>query len=103
MKHVVIIAMLGFCLGSAFSAESIFTEKNYPAPHHPVPIDKGLSEEWIDSLYNQGEKPTYTGDQLDIIAMPIGGIATVRAPISLARASADRSELTILSSVLIWS
>ncbi|RKX39289.1 MAG: hypothetical protein DRP64_14440 [Verrucomicrobia bacterium] len=69
------IVVFAFCLGSALAAEEIFTEANYPAPHHPVPINKGLSKGWVDSLYEQGEKPTYTGDQLDVVAMPVGGIA----------------------------
>ncbi|RKX47633.1 MAG: hypothetical protein DRP64_00505, partial [Verrucomicrobia bacterium] len=76
MKHnSLIITTIIACTSPVWAAENIFTESNYPAPHHPVPIDKGLSQEWVDSLYNQSEKPTYTGDQLDVVAMPVGGIA----------------------------
>ncbi len=61
-KHSLLLAVFIAYTAPLWAAEEIFTEANYPAPHHPVPINKGLSEEWIDSLYNQGEKPTYTGD-----------------------------------------
>lgn len=76
MKRIIsCTAAFAFCTLAIFAGESIFTEANYPAPHHPVPINKGLSQEWIDSLYNRGEKPVYTGEDLDYIGMPVGGIA----------------------------
>ena len=41
-----------------------------------IPLDKGLSEEWQTSLTSKGDKQVYSGDELDTIGMPIGGICT---------------------------
>ena len=47
-----------------------------PARSHTVPADKGLSREWIQSLYERGEKEVYTGEDLNTIGMPVCGIGT---------------------------
>jgi non-lysosomal glucosylceramidase len=41
---------------------------------HFVPADKGLSPEWIRSLFARGEPQVYHGSELDKIGMPVGGI-----------------------------
>jgi len=41
-----------------------------------IPLDKCLSEEWQISLTSKGDKQVYSGDELDTIGMPIGGICT---------------------------
>jgi uncharacterized protein (DUF608 family) len=38
-----------------------------------VPADKGLSPEWIDSLYQRGAPTVSTGTDLRYIGMPVGG------------------------------
>jgi len=44
------------------------------APDHFVPIEKGLSKEWIRRLFEKGEPEWFTGVQLDTVGMPVGGI-----------------------------
>ncbi len=41
-----------------------------------VPADKKLSPAWIKSLYERGAPTAYTGEALQRIGMPIGGICT---------------------------
>ncbi len=38
-----------------------------------VPADKGLSAEWIASLYRRGEPTVSSGTALQYIGMPVGG------------------------------
>jgi non-lysosomal glucosylceramidase len=42
---------------------------------HPVPVDKGLSPEHVQRLFQRGERAVYTGEELETIGMPVGGIA----------------------------
>ena len=46
------------------------------AQSHTVPADKGLAPEWLQSLYERGEKEMYAGDDLNTIGMPVCGIGT---------------------------
>ncbi len=39
-----------------------------------IPQDKRLDPAWVRSLYERGEKQTYTGEDLRFIGMPVGGI-----------------------------
>jgi len=41
-----------------------------------VPAEKNLSPEWKAALYARGEKEIWSGEALDAIGMPVGGIAT---------------------------
>ena len=41
---------------------------------HFVPADKQLSPEWIASLTARGEEKVWSGDELNTLALPIGGI-----------------------------
>ncbi len=43
---------------------------------HFVPADKKLRPEWIARLFAKGESTWYAGDDLNKIAMPIGGVCT---------------------------
>ncbi len=43
---------------------------------HFVPPDKKLNPEWVNSLFQRGERTFYRGTDLKNIAMPIGGICT---------------------------
>jgi uncharacterized protein (DUF608 family) len=44
------------------------------APDHFVPVEKKLDPAWIKGLYAKGQAAVYGGDELNTIAMPIGGI-----------------------------
>jgi len=44
-------------------------------PGHLVPQDKGLPQDMLDRLLERGQRAAYTGDELDTIGMPVGGIA----------------------------
>jgi non-lysosomal glucosylceramidase len=46
------------------------------AGRHLVPADKNLSQEYVRGLYERGERAVYTGQDLETIGMPVGGIAT---------------------------
>jgi uncharacterized protein (DUF608 family) len=46
------------------------------APKSFVPADKGLSPEYVQRLFQRGERAVYTGEELETIGMPVGGIAT---------------------------
>lgn len=41
---------------------------------HFVPADKRLTREWLDALFARGEPTWYSGDELDRIGMPVGGL-----------------------------
>jgi len=44
------------------------------AADHFVPVDKGLSPEWVQALSARGRKEVYRGQELETVAMPIGGV-----------------------------
>jgi len=41
---------------------------------HFVPADKKLTPEWIRTLFARGDSTWYSGDDLDTVGMPVGGI-----------------------------
>ena len=42
---------------------------------HLIPSDKKLTAAWLQSLYERGEPDVFSGEQLQHVGMPIGGIA----------------------------
>jgi uncharacterized protein (DUF608 family) len=42
---------------------------------HFVPADKGLTQESVRRLYTRGEQAVWSGEDLETIGMPIGGVA----------------------------
>lgn len=48
-----------------------FDENEY---RKAIPADKKLDAAWVKSLFERGEKQTFTGDELTYIGMPVGGI-----------------------------
>ncbi len=42
---------------------------------HFVPVDKRLSTQWLRSLYEKGGSRVYRGAELNLIGMPVGGLA----------------------------
>ena len=67
IRIVVVVAVL---LGVALLAAPETSERK-----HLVLADKGLSRKYIQGLYERGERAVYTGDDLETIGMPVGGIA----------------------------
>ncbi|MBP7053085.1 MAG: hypothetical protein KBE65_18930 [Phycisphaerae bacterium] len=43
---------------------------------HLVPADKGLPQDYAAQLLQRGERAVYSGESLETIGMPVGGIAT---------------------------
>ncbi len=43
---------------------------------YQIPVNKGLSAEWIEKLYQRGEPEVYKGKELAYIGMPVGGLCT---------------------------
>jgi len=43
---------------------------------HLVPADKKLSQDAMQQLFERGRREVYSGEELDTIGMPIGGVAT---------------------------
>lgn len=43
-------------------------------PDHFVPENKGLSEQYVSSLFEKGTPRWFSGSELDTIGMPVGGI-----------------------------
>lgn len=41
---------------------------------HPIPADKKLSPDWVNTLFARGDIVVYRGADLETIGMPIGGI-----------------------------
>ncbi len=46
-----------------------------PKDKHLVPADKNLSPEYVQRLFQRGERAVYAGAELETIGMPVGGIA----------------------------
>jgi len=42
---------------------------------HLVPVDKKLSQDAMQQLFERGRREVYSGEELDTIGMPIGGVA----------------------------
>ncbi len=68
----------GATLGLGFPGKilAILEDGTLVLQDHLVPADKHLSAEWKASLFARGSKDVWTGEALDAIGMPIGGIAT---------------------------
>ena len=63
-------------IGSAMPARSAEPAAGKVAADHFVPVDKKLDAKWLASLTAKGESTWYEGDDLQTIAMPVGGICT---------------------------
>ena len=44
------------------------------APQHFIPVEKHLPPEWIRVLFEKGEPEWFSGKQLDVVGMPVGGV-----------------------------
>ncbi|MCL5279966.1 MAG: GH116 family glycosyl hydrolase [Planctomycetes bacterium] len=59
----------------ALSWMNAVVAQDAPTEKHLVPADKGLSPEYAQRLFSRGERAVYTGEELETIGMPVGGIA----------------------------
>lgn len=66
------IKAMGLATGGVLLGIPVFGR--HAASSYEVPIDKGLSAEWFEHLYNRGVPEVYTGKDLAYIGMPIGGL-----------------------------
>jgi uncharacterized protein (DUF608 family) len=55
-------------------ANALANPEERPDFTHLVPENKGLSADWVKSLFDRGQPRVYRGDQLKYIGMPCGGI-----------------------------
>ncbi len=71
MIHLVVVActltMWGNCIAAAQEAATI---------SHFVPAEKNLPQDFAATLLQRGERAVYTGEELETIGMPVGGVAT---------------------------
>jgi uncharacterized protein (DUF608 family) len=54
---------------------AIFEDGSMIVQDHFIPVDKSLSAEWKRSLFERGKKEVWSGEELQSIGMPIGGVA----------------------------
>ncbi|MFI5385930.1 MAG: GH116 family glycosyl hydrolase [Fimbriimonadales bacterium] len=68
----------GATLGLGFAGKilAVLEDGTLVLQDHFVPAEKNLSSEWKASLYTRGTKEVWSGEALDAIGMPVGGIAT---------------------------
>ena len=68
----------GATLGLGFPGKilAVLQDGTLVVQEHRVPLNKNLSSEWKSGLVEKGHKEIWSGDNLDSIGMPIGGIAT---------------------------
>jgi len=70
------MAGMGALAALAYRKAAIATPTERADFDHLVPEDKGLSAEWIKSLYERGTPRVYRGAELKYIGMPVGGLTT---------------------------
>lgn len=70
------IAGAGAAAGGPKRILAMFEDGSLIVQDHRVPVEKGLSAEWRKSLFERGTKEVWSGEALESIGMPIGGIAT---------------------------
>lgn len=71
------VSLVGAGLAGAASLPARAADGDAPgelAADHRVPIEKNLDPAWLAGLTSRGEPAWYEGDELETIAMPIGGI-----------------------------
>ncbi|MGE5297097.1 MAG: GH116 family glycosyl hydrolase, partial [Solirubrobacterales bacterium] len=64
---MVCLLLWGGCVASAYETT---------APSHFVPADKNLPQDFAAKLLQRGERAVWSGEELETIGMPVGGIAT---------------------------
>jgi len=77
-RHFLKVAGLGLVSCSSLTGPvsvmaGPFSQDEKGGPH-PVPADKKLAKDWVNSLFARGVQEVYRGKDLDTIGMPVGGI-----------------------------
>jgi len=67
--------VIGFAACSFLLAFYVQAEEAEIRPAHIIPADKKLSLQWLQNLFERGERQVYRGRELDTVGMPVGGIA----------------------------
>ena len=68
------IKAMGLAAGGALFGFPAFGRQTVSS--FDIPVDKGLSAEWYESLYKRGGPEVYRGKDLAYIGMPVGGLCT---------------------------
>jgi non-lysosomal glucosylceramidase len=68
------VTLSGLILCSFFLMTDGLAGAGQTRAEHLVPVDKGLSRQAIQRLYERGEQEVYSGKDLETIGMPVGGI-----------------------------
>ena len=68
--------VIGFVVCGFFITAHSPAEAQEKRTRHLVPADKKLSQDAMQQLFERGRREVYSGEELDTIGMPIGGVAT---------------------------
>lgn len=62
-------------LGMPLKVLGVLPDGTMVVQDHRVPAEKNLTDEWKQTLVARGDKEVWTGEALEAIGMPVGGIA----------------------------
>jgi len=68
---VIVFVVCGFFMTVPSTAEAEEQQAG-----HLVPVDKKLTQDVVQHLFERGQQEVYRGQELETIGMPVGGIAT---------------------------
>ena len=69
------VVVIGFVACSFLLRFYVQAEGAEILPGYVIPTDKKLSTQWLQNLFERGERQVYRGRELDTIGMPVSGIA----------------------------
>jgi non-lysosomal glucosylceramidase len=70
------ITIVGFVVCGFFVTVHGTAEAGEQQAEHLVPVDKKLTQEAVQRLFERGQQEVYRGQELETIGMPVGGITT---------------------------
>jgi len=70
------MTVIGFIVCGFFMTVHGTAEAEGQQAEHLVPVDKKLTQEAVQGLFERGQQEVYRGEELETIGMPVGGIAT---------------------------
>ena len=70
------MTIIGFAVCSFLVAFDGTAEGVEIRPGHVIPVDKKLSQDAVQHLFERGRREVFRGEELETIGMPISGIAT---------------------------
>ena len=68
--------VIGFVVCGFFTTAHTSAEAQEERKKHQVPVDKKLTQDAVQRLFERGKRKVYSGEELETIGMPVGGIAT---------------------------